>query len=190
VMTGDMGIGNTTAAAAVISALTGLDPSAVVGRGTGVDDAGLERKRQAVRRALEVNAGRVAQGPIEALAAVGGLEIAGLTGVILEASSRRIPVVIDGFISGAAALVAARIAPASVQYVIASHRSQELGHAAALTELGLEPLLDLQLRLGEGTGAVLALFLLDAAVAILNQMATFDQAGVSEREGASSLIID
>jgi nicotinate-nucleotide--dimethylbenzimidazole phosphoribosyltransferase len=189
-MTGDMGIGNTTAAAAVISALTGLDPNAVVGRGTGVDDAGLERKRQAVRRALEVNAGRVAQGPIEALAAVGGLEIAGLTGVILEASSRRIPVVIDGFISGAAALVAARIAPASVGYMIASHRSQELGHSAALKELGLEPLLDLQLRLGEGTGAVLALFLLDSAVAILNQMATFDQAGVSEREGSSSLIID
>ncbi len=190
VMTGDMGIGNTTAAAAVISALTGLDPNAVVGRGTGVDDAGLERKRQAVRRALEVNAERIAQGPIEALAAVGGLEIAGLTGAILEAANRRIPVVIDGFISGAAALAAARIAPASVGYMIASHRSQELGHAAALEELGLEPLLDLELRLGEGTGAVLALFLLDAAVAILNQMATFDQAGVSEREGSSSLIID
>jgi nicotinate-nucleotide--dimethylbenzimidazole phosphoribosyltransferase len=189
-LTGDMGIGNTTAAAAVICALTGLDPVDVVGRGTGVDDAGLERKREAVRRALKANADRIAQGPLEALAAVGGLEIAGLTGVILEAASRRIPVVIDGFISGAAALVAARIAPAAVGYMIASHRSQELGHQAVLNELGLEPLLDLQLRLGEGTGAVLALFLLDAAVAILNQMATFDEAGVSEREGSSSLIID
>jgi nicotinate-nucleotide--dimethylbenzimidazole phosphoribosyltransferase len=181
--TGDMGIGNTTAAAAVICALTGLDPTEVVGRGTGVDDAGLERKRAAVRRALEVNAERIARGPLDALAAVGGLEIAGLTGVILEAASRRIPVVVDGFISGAAALVAARIAPAATGYMIASHRSQELGHGAALRALGLSPLLDLGLRLGEGTGAVLALPLLDAAVAILNGMATFDEAGVSEQEG-------
>jgi nicotinate-nucleotide--dimethylbenzimidazole phosphoribosyltransferase len=184
VLTGDMGIGNTTAAAAVICALTGLDPNSVVGRGTGVDDAGLERKRGAVRRALEVNADQIAKGPLAALAAVGGLEIAGLTGVILEGASRRLPVVIDGFISGAAAVVAARLAPDVTGYMIASHRSQELGHSAVLKELGLSPLLDLNLRLGEGTGAVLSLSLLDAAVAILNQMATFDEAGVSEREGS------
>jgi|SRR5438270_1793660 len=183
VLTGDMGIGNTSSAAAVICALTGLDPSEVVGRGTGVDDAGLERKRDAVRRALEVNAGSIVKGPVETLAAVGGLEIAGLVGVILEGASHRLPVVIDGFISGAAALVSARIAPAATGYMVASHRSQELGHAAVLKELGLDPLLDLSMRLGEGTGAVLSLFLLDAAVAVLNQMATFEEAGVSQREG-------
>ena len=184
VLTGDMGIGNTTASAALICALTGLSPQDVVGRGTGVDDAGLARKREAVRDALAINATAIASGPLHALAAVGGLEIAGLTGVILEGAARRLPVVIDGFISGAAALTAARIAPAVTGYLIASHRSEELGHAALLKELNLEPLLDLRLRLGEGTGAVLALPLLDAAVAILNQMATFDEAGVSEREGS------
>jgi nicotinate-nucleotide--dimethylbenzimidazole phosphoribosyltransferase len=182
VLTGDMGIGNTTASAALICALTQLDPKDVVGRGTGVDDAGLERKRAAVRKALERNAEQIAKGPLDALAAVGGLEIAGLVGVILEGASQRRPVVIDGFISGAAALTAARMAPGATGYMIASHRSQELGHAAALKNLGLKPLLDLDLRLGEGTGAVLALPLLDAAVRILNEMATFDEAGVSERE--------
>ena len=181
-LTGDMGIGNTTASAALICALTQLDPKDVVGRGTGVDDAGLERKRDAVRTALETNAGRIAQGPIDVLAAVGGLEIAGLVGVIIEAASQRRPVLIDGFISGAAALAAARIAPGVTGYMIASHRSQELGHAAALQQLGLKPLFDLDLRLGEGTGALLALPLLDAAVRTLNDMATFDEAGVSDRE--------
>ena len=180
-LTGDMGIGNTTASAALICALTQLEPAEVVGRGTGVDGAGLERKREAVRKALETNAERIAKGPLEALAAVGGLEIAGLVGVIVEAASQRRPVVIDGFISSAAALTAARIAPGSIAYMIASHRSQELGHAAALDQLGLKPLFDLDLRLGEGTGAVLALPLLDAAVRILNDMATFDEAGVSDR---------
>jgi nicotinate-nucleotide--dimethylbenzimidazole phosphoribosyltransferase len=182
ILTGDMGIGNTTASAAVICALTQLDPKDVVGRGTGVDDDGLERKRQAVRTALAVNADLAAQGPIEALAAVGGLEIAGLVGVILEGAAARRPVVIDGFISGAAALVAARIAPTATGYMIASHRSQELGHGAVLRRLGLKPLLELDLRLGEGTGAVLALPLLEAAVRTLNEMATFDEAGVSERD--------
>ncbi|HEV2033593.1 MAG TPA: nicotinate-nucleotide--dimethylbenzimidazole phosphoribosyltransferase [Candidatus Dormibacteraeota bacterium] len=182
VLTGDMGIGNTTASAALICALTQLDPKDVVGRGTGVDDAGLERKRAAVRKALERNAAQIANGPLDALACVGGLEIAGLVGVILEGASQRRPVLIDGFISGAAALTAARMAPGATGYMIASHRSQELGHAAALKRLGLKPLLDLDLRLGEGTGAVLALPLLDSAVRILNEMATFDEAGVSERE--------
>jgi nicotinate-nucleotide--dimethylbenzimidazole phosphoribosyltransferase len=181
-LTGDMGIGNTTAAAALICALTGLEAADVVGRGTGVDDAGLERKRGAVRRALEVNANRIAEGPLATLAAVGGLEIAGLVGVMLEAATHRKPVVVDGFISGAAALVAAGIAPDVTRYMIAGHRSHELGHGAVLRRLGLRPLLDLDLRLGEGTGAVLALPLLDAAVNTLTQMATFDEAGVSERQ--------
>jgi nicotinate-nucleotide--dimethylbenzimidazole phosphoribosyltransferase len=181
-LTGDMGIGNTTSAAALICALTGLDAVDVVGRGTGVDDAGLERKRGAVRTALHVNAARIAEGPIAALAAVGGLEIAGLVGVMLEAASHRKPVVIDGFISGSAALVAAGIAAGVTGYMIAGHRSHELGHGAVLRRLGLRPLLDLDLRLGEGTGAVLALPLLDAAVNTLTQMATFDEAGVSERQ--------
>ena len=181
-LTGDMGIGNTTSAAALICALTGLDAVDVVGRGTGVDDAGLERKRDAVRTALHVNAARIAEGPIDALAAVGGLEIAGLVGVMLEAASHRKPIVVDGFISGAAALVAAGIAPGVTGYMIAGHRSHELGHGAVLRRLGLRPLLDLDLRLGEGTGAVLALPLLDAAVNTLTHMATFDEAGVSERQ--------
>ncbi len=186
VLTGDMGIGNTTASAALICALTKLDPKDVVGRGTGVDDAGLERKRDAVRRALERNAAQIAKGPLDALAAVGGLEIAGLVGVIVEAASRRRPVIIDGFISGAAALTAARMAPGTTGYMIASHRSQEFGHAAVLHRLGLQPLLDLDLRLGEGTGAVLALPLLDSAVKILNEMATFDEARVSKAEPGPS----
>ncbi len=180
-LTGDMGIGNTTASAALICALGHFDPQDVVGRGTGVDEAGLGRKREAVRKALQINASRIDNGPLDALAAVGGLEIAGLCGVIIEAASQRRPVLIDGFISAAAALTAERIAPGTTAYMIASHRSQELGHAAALRHLGLKPLLDLDLRLGEGTGAVLALPLLDAAVRILNDMATFDEAGVSDR---------
>ena len=182
-LTGDMGIGNTTAAAALACALTGTDPEEMVGRGTGVDDEGLERKRAAVRRALEVNRDRLDE-PLPALAAVGGLEIAGLVGVILEAASRRIPVLLDGFISGAAALAAVAMAADARGYLIASHRSRELGHGAILEALGLRPLLDLDLRLGEGTGAALAVPLLRAAVAILDEMATFAEAGVADRQGA------
>ena len=181
VLTGDMGIGNTTASAAVICALTGLDPKAVVGRGTGIDDAGLVRKVAAVVRALEVNRGAISRGPLDTLAAVGGLEIAGLVGVILQGAEMRRPVIVDGFISGAAALAAAAIEPKVTGYLVASHRSQEIGHGAVLERLGLRPLLDLDLRLGEGTGAVLALPLVRAAVRLLNDMATFDEAGVSER---------
>src|SRR2546428_1074463 len=138
-LTGDMGIGNTTAAAALICALTQLDHNDVVGRGTGVDDDGLERKRLAVRAALAVNAELIAQGPIESLAAVGGLEIAGLVGVILEAAAPPRPAVIDGFISGAAALVAVQGAPGARGYLIAPHPSPQLGHAALLSRLGLPP---------------------------------------------------
>jgi nicotinate-nucleotide--dimethylbenzimidazole phosphoribosyltransferase len=135
----------------------------------------------AVKRALEVNARSISRGPLETLAAVGGLEIAGLVGVILEAAQMRKPVIIDGFISGAAALVAATMEPGVTGYLIASHRSQELGHGAVLERLGLRPLLDLDLRLGEGTGAALALPIVRAAVRLIDEMATFDEAGVSER---------
>jgi nicotinate-nucleotide--dimethylbenzimidazole phosphoribosyltransferase len=181
VLTGDMGIGNTTASAALICALTGLDPTLVVGRGTGVDDEGLRRKQAAVARALQVNDAAIQRGPLATLAAVGGLEIAGLVGVILQAAETRRPVIIDGFISGAAALTAAAMDGGAPDYLIASHRSQELGHAMVLERLGLQPLLDLDLRLGEGTGAALALPLVRAAVRLLNEMATFDEAGVSDR---------
>jgi nicotinate-nucleotide--dimethylbenzimidazole phosphoribosyltransferase len=181
--TGDMGIANTTPSAALICHFTGLSPEHVVGTGTGVDAAGLARKTDVVRRALEVNRASLSD-PEAALAALGGLEIAGLAGVILECASRRVPVLLDGFISGAAALAATAIDPAARAYLVAGHRSRELGHAAALAGLGLRPLLDLDLRLGEGTGAVLALPILDAAVACLNEMATFDEAGVSQREDA------
>jgi nicotinate-nucleotide--dimethylbenzimidazole phosphoribosyltransferase len=181
VLTGDMGIGNTTASAALICALTGLDPTLVVGRGTGVDDEGLRRKQSAVARALEVNEAAIRRGPLATLAAVGGLEIAGLVGVILQAAESRRPVIIDGFISGAAALTAAALDGGAPDYMIASHRSQELGHKAVLERLDLEPLLDLDLRLGEGTGAALALPLVRASVKLLNEMATFDEAGVSDR---------
>jgi nicotinate-nucleotide--dimethylbenzimidazole phosphoribosyltransferase len=135
----------------------------------------------AVRRALEVNRDVTAD-PLGALAALGGFEIAGLVGVILEAAMRRRPVVLDGFISTAAALAAAALAPGCRDYMIAAHRSQELGHGAALAGLGLQPLLDLDLRLGEGTGALLALPILRASVRLLNEMATFEDSGVSDKE--------
>jgi nicotinate-nucleotide--dimethylbenzimidazole phosphoribosyltransferase len=180
--TGDMGIGNTTPSAALICRFTGLAPVQVVGRGTGIDDAGLARKRDVVAQALALH--EDATQPLDVLAALGGLEIAGLAGVILAAASRRLPVVLDGFIAAAAALTAAALEPAVKGYLVASHRSQELGHAAALAALGLRPLLDLDLRLGEGTGAVLALPMLEAAVATLNEMATFEEAAVSNRTEA------
>ena len=179
-LTGDMGIANTTPSACLVCHFTGLDAAQVVGRGTGVDDAGLARKVETVRRALAVN--HEASGePLNALVALGGFEIAGLVGVILEAASLRRPVLLDGFISTAAALVAVALAPACREYLIAGHRSQELGHAAALAALRLRPLLDLDLRLGEGTGALLALPILRAAVRVLNEMATFEEAGISNR---------
>jgi nicotinate-nucleotide--dimethylbenzimidazole phosphoribosyltransferase len=180
-LTGDMGIGNTTASAALVSALSGLDPGDVVGRGTGVDDAGFARKLAAVRQALRVNAASIASGPLEALAATGGFEIAGLVGVMITAAQARRPVIIDGFISGAAAMAAAAIAPGLPAYMIASHRSHELGHAVVLERLGLRPLLNLDLRLGEGTGAALALPVVRASVRLLTEMATFGEAGVAER---------
>jgi nicotinate-nucleotide--dimethylbenzimidazole phosphoribosyltransferase len=183
-LTGDMGIANTTASAALIAAFTGFDPADVTGRGSGVDDATLQRKIQAVRVGLEVNGvtpAIAAQDPLRALAAVGGLEHAALCGFVLGAAARRVPVILDGVIAGAAALVAQALAPAATDSCIAGHRSVEPGHGHALRALGLRPLIDLDLRLGEGTGAVLALPLVQAAAAALRDMATFDAAGVDEK---------
>jgi nicotinate-nucleotide--dimethylbenzimidazole phosphoribosyltransferase len=177
---GDMGIGNTTAASAVVAALLPADPISVCGPGTGLDGDGVRHKVEVVRRSLGVN--RLADAPsdpLTVLAAVGGLEIAYLVGVTLGAIARRVPVILDGFVTGAGALVAARIAPAAVASMIAATRSPEPGHPLVLEELGLDPLLDLGLRLGEGSGAALALPLVNAALALLSEMATFESAGVS-----------
>jgi nicotinate-nucleotide--dimethylbenzimidazole phosphoribosyltransferase len=177
--TGDMGIGNTTASSALAAVLTGADPADVTGRGTGIDDAGLARKLDAIRRGSARNRPR-ADDALDALAKVGGFEIGCLAGVVLGAAAERVPVVVDGFIAGVAALVAVRLAPAAADYLIASHRSVEIGHQRVLAALGLTPLLDLELRLGEGTGAALAMTLVDAALHILHEMATFDAAGVTD----------
>lgn len=176
--TGEMGIGNTTAAAALVSVFTRAEPELATGRGTGIDDDAWRRKVAVVRRGLELHQPDAADG-MGALAALGGFEIAGLTGVILGAAARRVPVVVDGFISTAAALTAVAIAPGCRPYLIASHRSAEPGHQLALRHLGLHPLLDMDMRLGEGTGALLAFPLVEAAVRTLNEMATFADAGVS-----------
>lgn len=179
--TGEMGIGNSTAAAAVTSALTGVDPSLVVGRGTGLDDAGVLHKADVVRRALAVNSPDAGDG-LDVLAKVGGFEIAGLAGVVIGAAAAGVPVVSDGYIAGAATLAALRLAPAAAPYVFASHRSAEPGHTVVLDALGLDPVLDLDMRLGEGTGAALAMSLMDAACAMMSGMATFAEAGVSDRQ--------
>lgn len=177
---GEMGIGNTTAASALAAVFTGQPLDLVVGPGTGLDAGGLSRKRAAIRRALELH--RPDPGdPLAVLAAVGGLEIAGLVGLILGAAAARLPVILDGFIAGAAALVACRLEPGVKDYLIAAHRSAEPGHKVVLDFLGLEPLLALDLRLGEGTGACLAFGLVEAAAAVVQEMATFDEAGVAGR---------
>jgi nicotinate-nucleotide--dimethylbenzimidazole phosphoribosyltransferase len=176
---GDMGIGNTTSASALTAALTGLPPEEVTGRGTGVDEAGLARKLTAIRRALTANPPDRTR-PLAILAGLGGFEIAGLAGVTLGAAARRVAVVIDGFIASTAALLAARLCPRVRPYLLPSHRSVEPGHGTVLRELGLRPLLDLDCRLGEGTGAACVMSLIDAALAILEEMATFDSAGVSD----------
>lgn len=175
---GDMGIGNTTAASAIVAVLTGSAPGDVTGRGTGIDDAGRVHKVAMIERAIARNAPDPGD-PIGVLAAVGGLEIGALTGVILGSVAARVPVVLDGFITGAAALLAAGLSPVVAQRVIAAHRSVEPGHAVVIERLGLAPLLDLDLRLGEGTGAALAMQLIDAAVRVRDEMATFDSAAVS-----------
>ncbi len=180
VATGDMGIGNTTPSAAIAAAITGRSPAEIVGRGTGVDDVGLVHKVSAVQRALSVNRPDALDG-LDVLSKVGGFEIGGLVGVILAAAAYRKPVIIDGFISTAAALVATQIAPHVRPFLIAGHRSQEKGHRIMLDWLGLEPVLDLEMRLGEGTGAALAMGIVDAACKTLDEMATFEEAGVAGR---------
>jgi len=178
--TGDMGIGNTTPSSAIVATITHRPVAQVTGRGTGVDDAGLARKIQTIERALQLNQPNPSDG-IDVLSKVGGFEIGGLAGVMIGASSKRVPVVIDGFISGAAALIACTIAPSVQPYLIAAHRSVEIGHRAMLDHMRLTPLFDLDLRLGEGTGAALGISLCSAACKILDEMATFEDAGVSEK---------
>jgi nicotinate-nucleotide--dimethylbenzimidazole phosphoribosyltransferase len=177
---GDMGIANSTAAACLICAFTGASPESVVGRGTGVDDAGLARKLEVVRIALARVAGEGAREASRTLAELGGLEIAAIAGFYLEAARLGVPVMLDGYISTAAALAAAAIEPGVVEWMLASHRSAEAGHTIALEWLKLEPLLDLRMRLGEGTGAALTLPIVRAALALHARMATFGEAGVSE----------
>jgi nicotinate-nucleotide--dimethylbenzimidazole phosphoribosyltransferase len=174
-----MGIGNTTAASALTAAFTGQPPERVTGRGTGIDDGRLRLKVGAVERALRANRPDPAD-PLDVLAKVGGFEIAGLAGVLLGAAARRVPVILDGFITGAAALAAVGLCPPACDYLIASHRSVEPGAEVVLRHLGLRPLLDLDMRLGEGTGAVLAMSLAEAALRILKEMATFEAAGVTD----------
>ena len=176
--TGDMGIGNTTASSAIVATITRRPISIVTGRGTGIDDVGLGRKIQIIEDALLLHNPYPDDG-VDVLRKVGGFEIGGLAGVILGATAHRVPVVIDGFISGAAALIAYQLSPLVQPYLVVAHRSVEIGHRAALEYLRLEPLLDLNLRLGEGTGAALGISLCIAAAKLLDEMATFGQAGVS-----------
>ncbi|MEU6218075.1 nicotinate-nucleotide--dimethylbenzimidazole phosphoribosyltransferase [Streptomyces sp. NPDC047022] len=179
-LTGEMGIANTTASAALISVFTDTDPSEVTGRGTGINDETLARKTEVVRRAIELHQPDPAD-PIGALAAFGGLEHAAMVGLLLGGASLRTPVILDGVSAGAAALVARAIAPEVLAACIAGHRSAEPGHVAALNKLGLRPLVDLDLRLGEGTGALLALPLVQSAARAMHEVATFDSAGVTEK---------
>ncbi len=177
--TGDMGIGNTTASSAIFAAISGRAAKKVTGRGTGIGDRQFAHKIKVIEKALSVNKPN-SKDPIDVLAKVGGFEIGGLTGIILAGAAYRIPVVIDGFISGAAALIATGLSPQAKDYLIAAHLSAEAGHELLLQFLGLKPLLNLNMRLGEGTGAVMGIFLAEAAVRTLSQMATFTEAGVSE----------
>ncbi len=178
--TGEMGIANSTAAAALTAAYTGAEPSDVVGAGTGLDAAGVAHKAEVVGRALAINAVEKLDA-LGILAAVGGLEIACLAGVVIGATERKVCVVSDGFISGAAALAAVRMAPVCAEYLLPSHRSVEPGHSVVLEALGLEPVFELDMRLGEGTGAALAFGVIDAACRMLSGMATFAEAGVSKK---------
>jgi nicotinate-nucleotide--dimethylbenzimidazole phosphoribosyltransferase len=177
--TGDMGIGNTTPSTAILAAFSKLPLSEIVGRGTGVDDESLNKKIKAIKTALEVNQPDP-NDAIDVLSKVGGFEIGGLVGCIIGAASNRVPVVIDGFISGAAALVASKLEPKTIDYMIASHISVEPGHKKILQLIGLWPMLYMDMRLGEGTGAALGISMVEAGCKILCEMATFAEAGVSE----------
>lgn len=177
--TGDMGIGNTTASSAIASVMTGSAPADVTGKGTGISDEALGHKVRVIEDAIALNEPDRTD-PIDVLAKVGGAEIGGIAGLILGAASQRIPVVIDGLISTAGAIIAYGIEPACRDYMFAAHNSVEKGHRVMLNTMGLEPVLDLGLRLGEGTGAALAMSLIEAGLKIYREMATFDEAGVSK----------
>lgn len=179
--TGDMGIANTTPSTAICSVMTGASVEEVTGRGTGIDDERLKHKIDVIKKAIDINRPNK-NDPIDVLSKVGGFEIGGIAGIILACASRSIPVVIDGFISGAGALIASGIAPQVVDYILPSHESEEIGHKKMLEQLGLKAYLDLNLRLGEGTGAALVMDIIEASVKIHNEMATFEEAGVSEKE--------
>jgi nicotinate-nucleotide--dimethylbenzimidazole phosphoribosyltransferase len=176
--TGEMGIANTTPSSALFAALLDCPAEDVTGRGTGIDDATLAHKIDIIKQALEINKNRLSH-PLSTLAALGGFEIGGICGLILGAASCRIPVVVDGFISSAGALVACKMCRQVKDYLFFSHRSDEAGHEEFFKRFGVEPLLDLSMRLGEGTGAALAMSLVEGAVKIYNEMATFHSAGVS-----------
>jgi len=180
--TGDMGIANTTPSSAIVAAITQAPVKNVTGKGTGIDDATLKRKIEVIKKAIKFNKPNPKNG-LDVLSKLGGFEIGGLVGIILSAAAHRVPVVIDGFISGAAALIATTLKPEIKDYMIAGHTSVEKGHQVLLDFIGLAPLLNMNLRLGEGTGAVLAMNLVEAGVKILTQMATFQQAQVSEAIG-------
>ncbi|MBU4311808.1 MAG: nicotinate-nucleotide--dimethylbenzimidazole phosphoribosyltransferase [Candidatus Omnitrophica bacterium] len=178
--TGDMGIGNTTPSSAIAAVFTEKPVEAVTGRGAGIDDKGLKNKIEVIKKALHVNKPDP-KDTIDVLAKVGGFEIGGLAGIIIAAASKRLPIVIDGFISGAAALVAYHLEPKVKDFMIAGHCSVESGHKVILDHIGIKPILDLDLRLGEGTGAALSMSIIDAGIKIMTEMATFKSAGVSER---------
>ena len=177
---GEMGIGNTSSAAAVLCALSGVPPREVTGRGTGVDEQTWRKKVATIERGLKLNRPDL-DDPLDVLAKVGGLEIGAMAGVMLGAAAHRIPMMLDGYISTAAALLAARMNPHVTQTLIASHLSAENGHRAMLDRIGLKPLFDLGMRLGEGTGACIAMALAEAAVKIMREMATFDSAGIEKK---------
>ncbi|MBC8466276.1 MAG: nicotinate-nucleotide--dimethylbenzimidazole phosphoribosyltransferase [Desulfobacteraceae bacterium] len=179
--TGDMGIGNTTPSAAIGTVITGLGIEEMVGRGTGVDDEGLLKKQEAIRQGIAVNQPDLEDG-VDILSKIGGFEIGGIAGCVLAGAYHSRPVVLDGFISAAGALVAHAICPAVVDYIFAGHRSEEPGHTAMLRHLGLEPILDLGMRLGEGTGGALAMGIMEGAVRIFQEMLTFEEAGVTDKE--------
>ncbi len=175
---GEMGIANSTSAAAVLSAVTGIPPARLAGRGTGIDDAGWKHKIDVIERALALHRAALSDG-LEILAAVGGFEIAAMTGVCLGGAAADVPVVVDGFIATAAATAANKISPKLTEHLLFGHRSTENGHREALEWLGVRPILDLEMRLGEGTGAALAMSTIEAALDLFHQMATFQSAGVS-----------
>jgi nicotinate-nucleotide--dimethylbenzimidazole phosphoribosyltransferase len=179
IATGEMGIGNTTPSSAIIAAFSGISPRELTHRGTGIDDAALDRKVSAIERGLRVNDPDAAD-PLDVLSKVGGLEIAGIAGLVLGGAACRLPVVVDGFISTAGALIACELNPDVRQYLFSAHHSVEIGHRVMLERMALEPILDLKMRLGEGTGAALAMGLIEAGVKILKEMASFEEAGVTQ----------